>query len=377
MSEIFSIAEQFQFPGKIDHIQPYGSGLINDTFVVSFAEPAASDNPRIGKHAVLQRINQQVFPKPVQVMHNLEIILQHVEQQSSSKHFSNEFLLPQLYRTKEGSTYYQDHKNDIWRAMTFIENTDSFDVLANSEQAYEVGVALGAFHQYLHDLPVEELYDTLPGFHITPNYLKQYDKAVSESSAHESGKDEQSFCQKIIATNRALADVLVTAEPPLAVRIMHGDPKLNNVLFDKETGKAVSIIDLDTVKPGLIHYDIGDCLRSCCNRSGEMPATGAKVEFDTTVCHSILNGYSSSGVSFLEARDFEYLFQAIMLLPFELGLRFYTDYLLGNPYFKVTSPDDNLLRAVTQFELLLSIQNQKKAILQMIEELRNSSGIKR
>ena len=374
MSEILSIAEQFQFPGKIDQIQSYGSGLINDTFVVTFSKSAPSENPRIGKRAILQRINKQVFPQPVQVMHNLGFILQHVAQQTDSTQSANEFLLPQLYSTNDGAIYYQDQQGDVWRSMTFIENTDSFDVLASAEQAHEVGFALGSFHQLLHDLPVEQLYDTLPGFHITPNYLKQYKNAVSESSIRQDKTEEQSFCQKIIASNRELAGVLVNAEPALTVRIMHGDPKLNNVLFDKDSGRAVSIIDLDTVKPGLIHYDIGDCLRSCCNRSGEMPASGTKVEFDTTVCHSILTGYASNGVSFLESRDFEFLFQAIMLLPFELGLRFYTDYLLGNQYFKVNSPIDNLLRAITQFELLLSIQNQKKDILEIVQEMRSRAG---
>lgn len=374
MSELLHIAEQFQFPGDIDHIQSYGSGIINDTFVVTFSNPAPSLYSRTGKRAILQRINKQVFPQPVQVMHNLGVILQHLAQQTSSNQSASEFLLPPLYATLEGTTYFQDQKGDIWRAMAFIEETDSFDVLASSEQAFEVGVALGTFHQRLHDLSVDQLYDTLPGFHITPGYLKQYDEAMNTLSKQNTVSEEQIFCQEIIASNRDLAGVLVNANPALNIRIMHGDPKLNNVLFDKQTGKAVSIIDLDTVKPGLVHYDIADCLRSCCNRSGEMPAAGTRVEFDTTVCHSILNGYSSNGISFLDTRDFDFLFQAIMLLPFELGLRFYTDYLLGNHYFKVMSPSDNLVRAVTQFELLLSIQNQGEAILDVIRKMKSKAG---
>lgn len=374
MSELLHIAEQFQFPGEIDHIQPYGSGIINDTYVVTFSNPSPSSHPRTGKRAILQRINKQVFPQPIQVMHNLSVILQHVVQQTSLKQSTDEFLLPPLYSTIEGKAYVQEQNGDIWRAMAFIEDTDSFDVLASPQQAFEVGVALGTFHQRLHDLPVDQLYDTLPGFHITPGYLKQYDVATKTRSHQVTGSEEQLFCQQIIESNRELAGALVNANPALSMRIMHGDPKLNNILFDTKTTKAVSIIDLDTVKPGLVHYDIADCLRSCCNRSGEMPAPGTKVEFDITVCHSILNGYSSSGVSYFEARDFEFLLKAIMLLPFELGIRFYTDYLQGNRYFKIDSPLDNLVRAVTQFELLLSIQNQENEILKIIRDMENKAG---
>ncbi|WP_455220145.1 phosphotransferase enzyme family protein [Kaarinaea lacus] len=374
MSELLHIAEQFQFPGDIDHISPYGSGIINDTFLVTFSNPAPSAHPRTGKRAILQRINQQVFPQPIQVMHNLGVIVQHVAQQTSSKQSVHEFLLPSLYTTHEGTTYVQEQNGGIWRAMAFIEDTDSFDVLASLEQAFEVGVALGTFHQRLSDLPVDQLYDTLPGFHITPGYLKQYDEVSKTQSQQVIDSAEQLFCQDIIESNRDLAGVLVNAKPTLSMRIMHGDPKLNNVLFDRKTGKAVSIIDLDTVKPGLVHYDIADCLRSCCNRSGELPEPGTNVEFDITVCQSILNGYSSSGLSFLESRDFEFLIKAIMLLPFELGIRFYTDYLQGNRYFKIMSPLDNLARAVTQFKLLLSIQNQADEIQKIIREIKIKAG---
>jgi Ser/Thr protein kinase RdoA (MazF antagonist) len=374
MPDLSHIATQFQFPGAIDNIRSYGSGIINDTFVVTFSNPAPSSHSRLGKRAILQRINSQVFPQPIQVMHNLAEILQHVAQQDSSGLSGKEFLLPPLYTTHDGNNYFHDQNGDIWRAMAFVEDTSSYDVLVSSKQAFEVGFALGTFHQRLHGVAVDRLYDTLPGFHITPGYLKQYDDALMTLPHENAVGEEQSFCQSVITSNREIANALVDAKPALSTRIMHGDPKLNNVLFDKQTGKAVSIIDLDTVKPGLVHYDIGDCLRSSCNRSGEMPGPGTNVVFDTTVCHAILDGYFSTGGSFLEERDFEFLYQAIMLLPFELGLRFYTDYLLGNRYFKVNSPDDNLHRAITQFKLLRSIQEQEQAILDMLHEMKIKAG---
>ncbi|WP_455197728.1 phosphotransferase enzyme family protein [Kaarinaea lacus] len=367
------IAKQFDFPGGVDQVEAYGSGIINDTYVVTFFSPASTSHPRLGKRAILQRINRQVFPEPLKVIQNLDVLLQHVAQNEPQHTIDQEFLLPPLYTTHDGRRYFQDSQGDTWRAMAFIEGTRTFDTLESVQQAYEVGRILGTFHQRVHNLPVADLHDTLPGFHVTPKYLQHYDKTLAEHSRQGGDGDEQRFCQDIIAVNRALAEVLVNAKPPLPKRVMHGDPKLNNILFDEISGRAVSIIDLDTVKPGLVHYDIGDCLRSSCNRSGEMPDSATHVEFDIDVCRAILEGYASVATSFLTQQDYDYLLPAIKLLPFELGLRFYTDYLAGNRYFKVNDPDDNLRRAIAQFALLQSIQQQQDLIGKAIEAMKKIS----
>ncbi|MCI0507443.1 MAG: aminoglycoside phosphotransferase family protein [Gammaproteobacteria bacterium] len=378
MSALLRIAGQFRFPGRVDQIQPYGSGIINDTYVVTFANPAPAPHPRLGKRAILQRINRQVFSNPAQVLHNQQLLLHHISRQESASQTDQDFLLAPLYTTHGGESYFEDEDGEVWRATAFIEGTVSFDTLGSLQQATEVGAVLGTFHQRVHDLPIERLYDTLPGFHITPDYLRRYDQVIAAYSGNSTGSDadseEQRFCREVITANRALADVLVKAKPPLTTRVMHGDPKLNNILFDTESGKAISIIDLDTVKPGLIHYDIGDCLRSCCNRSGELPDTPANTEFDTAVCRAILQGYASGAAPFLQSQDFDYIFPATMVLPFELGLRFFTDYLQGNRYFKVSSPKDNLRRAITQFVLLQSIQRQEAAIRKIIGGMKNTAG---
>ena len=147
--------------------------------------------------------------------------------------------------------------------------------------------------------------------------------------------------------------------------MIHGDPKLNNFLFDKRTHKIVSIIDLDTVKPGLVHYDIGDCLRSCCHSTGP-------VEFDLAICSALLKSYLIEADAFFTECDYQYLYPAIRLIPFELGIRFYTDYLEGNRYFKVTESKQNLHRAVAQFRLCASIVAQESAIKELISRLENN-----
>ena len=384
MSDVLAIAKQFRFPGDAATVKPYGSGLINDTFVVSFdlmsamdqlqTNPVITQHPRLGKRAILQRINRTVFPDPVKVMQNLDKVLTCAQQQMGNDGEYNGFLLPPLYYTRDGDSYYQDSNHDVWRALGFIENTSSFDQLQDMQQAHETGIALGVFHRMLGDLVTEQLHDTLPGFHMTPGYLRHYDQVIAQVQKPSANYEDWQFCHDIIQSNRGLAGILVNKQPPLTSRIMHGDPKLNNILFDTQSGKAVSIIDLDTVKPGLIQFDIADCLRSCCNRSGELPEYINDVTFDSEVCRYILEGYLSRAGDMLEARDMDCLFDAIQLLPFELGLRFFTDFLQGNRYFKVKAANDNLYRAKTQFMLLLSIQNQQKQLEKMILQIRTNTG---
>ena len=156
----------------------------------------------------------------------------------------------------------------------------------------------------------------------------------------------------------------------LKLRPIHGDPKIDNIMLDKTTGKAVSIIDLDTVKPGLVHYDIGDCLRSGCNRLGEETKNWEEVSFDTEIAQFILQGYFSIAKQFLEDIDYKYIYEAIRLLALELGLRFFTDFLQGNTYFKTEYPEHNRDRALVQFKLTESIEKQETVIRQIIEDWR-------
>jgi Ser/Thr protein kinase RdoA (MazF antagonist) len=151
---------------------------------------------------------------------------------------------------------------------------------------------------------------------------------------------------------------------------MHGDPKINNIMFDTATQQAVSVVDLDTVKPGLVHYDIGDCLRSGCNPAGEETEQCSSVYFDTDLCQGILQGYLSVAKAFLTENDYTYMYDAIRLITFELGLRFFADYLEGNVYFKVKHPEHNLARALVQFKLTESIESQETKIRFIIQDMR-------
>ncbi|MDD5322936.1 MAG: aminoglycoside phosphotransferase family protein [Methylococcales bacterium] len=348
MNALFSVAHQFA--KTVIQITPMGNGLINDTFLVT-----TELSP-----FVLQRINRKVFPEPEQIMANLIRLNQHLEQKSGTK---VKLKIPAILKTATCRDFYQDEQNDYWRALDFIDNTESLETVSNISQAQQAGLALGHFHRLVSDLDPLLLHDTLPGFHIAPSYLSHYHQILTQAPRRLAPKSL--YCAGFIARFQHLTDALEAAKQQglLSLRVIHGDPKLNNFLFDKYSQQIVSIIDLDTVKPGLVHYDIGDCLRSCCHRLESN-------EFDLNICAAILRSYLSEAGVFFSDYDYHYLYAAIQLIPFELGLRFYTDYLEDNRYFKVTDPKQNLQRAADQFQLCESIMAQESTIKTLIEQLK-------
>jgi Ser/Thr protein kinase RdoA (MazF antagonist) len=348
------VCKQFT-KATIKSVTALGNGLINDTSLVS------TNNAPF----VLQRINTQVFPEPGQIMENLEQLNKHIK----NHHSKVELIIPGVLKTLAQQTYHIDKENNYWRAIDFIENTESKERIDRQEEAEQVGWALGHFHRLLCNANIELFHDTLPGFHITPNYFKQY-QIVKKQQPERMRSEKAQQCKQIIASFRAKINSLENAKNAglLTDRITHGDPKLNNFLFDKGTDKIISLIDLDTVKPGLIHYDIADCIRSCCHVE---PSNA----FDLALCKIILNSYLKETAVFFTCHDYEFLYPAIELIPFELGLRFFTDYLLGNQYFKVTSNEQNLDRALAQFQLCKNITEQEEQIKQIIADLELSPPI--
>ncbi|MDO9212785.1 MAG: aminoglycoside phosphotransferase family protein [Methylococcales bacterium] len=340
----YSVAQQFT--AAITDITPLGNGLINDTFLVTC--PAST--------FVLQRINKQVFPAPEQIMRNLHQLNQHIQQKPSA---AVKLQIPDVLKTITEQDFFRDENGDVWRALSFITDSESINTLDNLEIAAQVGFALGHFHCLVSDLNPEYLHDTLPSFHIAPDYLHQYQQVLTQTTVFP----ENIYCAEFIAQYQHITSDLETAKHQglLTLRITHGDPKLDNFLFDKHSGTVISLIDLDTVKPALVHYDIGDCLRSCCQT--------AAGEFDMAVCEVILKNYLHEVRAFFTDHDYAYLYPAIRLIPFELGLRFYTDYLQGNCYFKVTDDQQNLHRAIAQFNLCASVMQQETIIKQLIAQL--------
>ena len=362
-AELIAIAEAFHGGGCVRAVQPLGNGNVNDTFLVQ-----AVDGP-----SVLQRINTQVFHQPQLVMQNLQVLGAHIQRklQSGAAHpllEQRRWHLPQLVCTKEeGNTWHCCPAGGVWRTITYVPDSTCVDVVGGAHQARELGLGLGLFHLLISDLPATALADTLEGFHITPGYLAAYHRALVNTDCQPSGGSE--LCMAFIREREALCDVLERAKQrgELPLRPIHGDPKINNVLLDRRSGEAIALIDLDTVKPGLVHYDIGDCLRSCCNPLGEETDQIEAVHFDLNLADTLLEGYLAVAGRFLTEAELRYIPDAAQLISFELGLRFFSDYLSGSTYFKANHPDHNLQRALVQFQLTASIESQMPALRHLVE----------
>jgi Ser/Thr protein kinase RdoA (MazF antagonist) len=360
-AHLAALADRFAIKGLASSVEPLGHGNVNDTFRVETSSGACY---------VLQRLNTAVFTSPELVMANLERLSRHC--QARGNHGGCQLPQPLPLRSGEG-TLLRESDGSAWRLLSFIADACSVDVLESCAQAEQIGRGLGRFHALVHDLPGDQLHDTLEGFHVTPRYLAHYRQELARAQATGTPArcPESEHCQRFVEQRLTLVPVLeeALAAGRLQLRPIHGDPKVNNVLLCQRTGQAVAVVDLDTVKPGLLHTDIGDCLRSACNPAGEETTNLEAVHFDLNLAEALLRGYLAEARSYLSQADRDHLYDAIRLLPFELGLRFFTDHLAGNVYFKTSHPRQNLDRALVQFRLTESIEAQEDEIRQLIARL--------
>ena len=360
---ITTIAQQFCPTGPVADVKTLGNGNINDTFLVT---------TQAGDRFVLQRINTQVFRHPQWVMENMKIVTEHIHSKLQAQNLNGDRLerlweTPRVILTNSGADHFVDETHEFWRAISFIDQAETIDRIEDPVHAVEVGIALGTFHGLVGDITAADLHDTLEGFHLTPVYLEQYHQVLLNSTLQKTPEIDQ--CLQWVSDRTSFATILEDAKRSgkLALRIMHGDPKVNNVMFDSMTHKAISMVDLDTVKPGLIHYDIGDCLRSGCNVMGEEAKNWEAVQFDIGLCEIILQGYLPQVKGLLTSFDYDFIYDSIRLITFELGLRFLTDHLAGDTYFKTNYPTHNLQRAMVQFQLMESLENQEDKVRTMVE----------
>jgi len=355
-----SIAEHFASQRQIIEVHEFGNGNINDTYLVT-----ADSNEE--SRFVLQRINTQVFKQPKLIMQNMRIFTEHMRKRSHDE--GHHWEMPRVLHTSDGQDFHIDSDGNFWRAISYVAGARSFDTIKDLDHAREVGHALGTFQHLISDLPIEKLADTLEGFHITPRYLRSFEQIFSRNGFKSTA--EVKLCLDFVSVRRDWAHVLENAREQgrLPLRPVHGDPKVNNVMIEDGTGCAISLVDLDTVKPGLIHYDIGDCMRSGCNPLGEETENWEAVYFEPEIGQAILTGYLAQARHFLTEADYEYIFDSIRLLTFELGVRFLTDYLAGNVYFKIKHSEHNLFRALVQFKLTESIEAHETDIRNIIKNM--------
>ncbi len=358
------IASFFVAQPDILRVEPFGDGLINSSWVVH-CQPLKS--PKI----FLQRMNQHVFNNPEQIIENLQILHAHISRLPLPSPNARSLQFPALVPTLKGNGFHVDDNGEYWRAFKFMENTQTLNSIQTLQQAQEIGYVVGRFHSLLCDIDLDKLQTTLPGFHVTPNYLQQFDQTYNQSE-NNNIEEKLEQCLVYIGRFRESADSLENARRAnlLPTRLIHGDPKRDNILFDQTAKQAISLIDLDTMQPGLIHYDIGDCLRSCAAKLVDQDKQFSSMVFDLDIFETILKSYLEQTHKFILPVEYNSFYDAILLIPFELGLRFLTDYLNGDIYFKIKYPQQNLHKALQQFTLAADIEAKKNSIQTTIDRLK-------
>ena len=370
--ELSQLVNMFNVKGRLVALQPFGNGNINDTYLAIYR------NTFTETQVILQRVNEKVFPQPEAIMANMHEITRHchekLEADAKAGRDDRVWQMPRIIKAKDDAKdFVRDDKGQVWRVITRIMSAHAFDIAQGPEHAMECGAALGHFHYLISDMDPASLIDPLPGFHVTSGYLAAYDATLEKESAKEllNSSMEAKRLAKFVEERRDFALCLEKAEAAgeLKKRMFHGDPKVNNIMIDDVTGKGTAMIDLDTCSPGLIHIDFGDALRSIANPAGEEESNLAKVVFDEDLCTAFCKGYMREAGAFLTDADREHLYDAIRLLPFELGLRFFQDYLNGNVYFKTSQPEQNLNRARVQFRLCESVEARERSVRGVLQKL--------
>ena len=364
------IARQFDVPGRLVTVAPYGSGNVNDTYLAIFRTTFSE------QRFIVQRIRKAVFPQPEVIMQNMRVLTDHcharLEAEAEGEGADRIWQLPKIIQTKSGEDWVTDADGDLWRAISQIASAHAYEKVRHPEHAHEAGYVLGHFHRMVSDLPAERLGYALPGFHVTPGYLAQLDATLATPGGQErlNASLETKRAVRFVTARRSRCAVLeeARARGDLGLRTTHGDPKVGNIMIDEATGLGTSIVDLDTVQPGLVHYDIGDATRSVCNPAGEDANELGSVIFDLDLFGTLYRGYQAHARDFLTAADHRHLFDCIHLIPLELGIRFLTDHLAGDVYFKVRYPGHNLRRALVQFKLAESIEAREPAIRKILGE---------
>ncbi len=349
------ILKQFGMEQDIVSVEQYGNGHINRTFLVTLQD---------GKRYLLQKINTTVFPNVEGLMNNIIQVTDFLKDKIRKAGGAEERETMTVFLTKEGKAYYMDETAGAWRVYLFIEHTKTYDCPKKPEELYESGVAVGKFQAMLSDFPAEKLYEILPDFHNTEKRYQAFEEAVQKDSygRAEEAAAEIAFVRERRREMPILMDLLKEGELPL--RVTHNDTKINNILFDDATGKGVCMIDLDTVMPGLAVCDFGDAIRSGANTAMEDEPDVSKVSLSLESYKAYAQGFLEGCQGRLTKKEIEMLPMGAKLMTLECGMRFLTDYLQGDVYFKTTREKHNLDRCRTQLALVADME-QKWAQLEV------------
>jgi hypothetical protein len=348
--------------GRLVEAARHGSGHINDTYL------AVYDGNGKRVRYVHQRINHQVFKDPPKVMENIHRVTEHQRQKLAAGGPSGRRALT-CVAAADGRPFWCDGAGNTWRTYTFIEGARSYDLVESTRQAFIAARAFGEFQKTLADLPSPRLHETIPDFHNTPRRVDRLEETVraDPQGRAESCRAEIDYALAQRAGARRLTDLQASGRIP--ERITHNDTKLNNVMLDEATGEDVCVIDLDTVMPGLTLYDFGDMVRTATMPVAEDEQDLARVVMQWSMFQALAEGYLASAGSFLNADERSNLAFAGWLMTYEVGVRFLTDHLSGDTYFRIHRPGQNLDRARAQFALARDIERNMTDMERLITQL--------
>ena len=354
-----AVARRFATAGPAVHVVPHGSGHINTSFRVACTAPGGAGR---GAQYLLQRLNTGIFKDPAALMRNVERVTRHIAGALAGRQDADRRVLT-LVPTPDGQLWLRDADGGCWRMFRFIERSHSLDTIGNTAEAFHAAAAFGEFQRLLADLPEPRLQETIPAFHDTPRRCRALWQAVEADVVGRAAA-----CAGEIAFLRereSLSSLLLDARLP--ERVTHNDTKLNNVLFDDDTGQALCVVDLDTVMPGLSLYDFGDMVRTATSPTAEDEPDPSLVDMRMPFFRALVEGYLSTAGGFLLPDEKRLLPAAGLLIAYEQAVRFLNDFLRGDVYYRVSRPEDNLYRCRTQMALVQSMEQQMTAMQAVVE----------
>ncbi len=339
--------DAFDFGAAVAEVVRAGQGHINDTFRIRTVD---------GRLFTLQRINPVAFKRPDHVMENILGVTEYLREKIRRAGGDPARESLQVVRDRNGNAFFTGSAGDAWRVFRFISDVDCLQSASTAEQFAASGRAFGRFQSLLDGYPADTLHETIPRFHDTEDRLAKLKTAVAEDRlgrARDCGEEIAFALRREPDCSKAL-DAMRAGILPL--RVTHNDTKLNNVLLDKKTGEGICIIDLDTVMPGLSIYDFGDSIRFGANHCAEDETDLSKVSLDLDLFAAYTAAFLEGSGHTLTEKEVEYLPWGAKLMTLECGIRFLTDYLEGDVYFRTSRPGQNLDRARTQFKLVSDME---------------------
>ena len=361
--DLMQISGQFSVSGDCLEVKPFGNGHINDTYAVTCASEGGV------RRYILQKLNSRVFPHPTALMNNVAAVTAYLRPIIKKEGGDPDRECLKVIPTVQGAAYYVDGEGEVWRMTQLIENTDAYLVAESSAMFEDAGRAFGLFIKRLEGFDAASLIEVIPDFHNTVKRYENLEKAVAADKAGRA-----SGVKDLIDFARARKDktsVIVSAlkEGKIPLRVTHNDTKLNNVLIDTATQKAICVIDLDTVMPGSLLYDFGDAIRVGCSTAEEDEKDLSKVNFDRENFVAFTRGFMRGLGDNLTVNEEKLLPTGAILMTFECGMRFLTDYLEGDVYFKTAYPEHNLVRCRTQFKLVEEMEKSLDFMQKTVDDI--------